>query len=482
MNGVHRLDVRAELTPLLVGAGLVMVAVLITTRYGASAGLISVLGLALFAASTVAFLAVPHVAVAAAIPLFAVLPATKVLVSYGVGPLKEVVTLSAAAAALLSVLQKDGRRAFERTDRVLLVALAVYLGLYVLNVGGLYSESWHGDQWLHGVRLTAEPLLLLLVGLLLPTPRRTLRWAATSLVATGCVVAAYGIAQQVIGGAQLVSIGYAYNEQVRTIDGRLRSFGTLDDPFTYAAFLLLALATIVFGMRRGWLSAASAAVVTIGIAASSVLTAAVVVCALAAIWLVRVGRVMAGLLLACAVAGAAVVLVIAAASPTRSQTVEAGTNTYVTLNGRTSVWGSTFADTEKIPLGLGVGEVGRAAIRARIGVTDVSGSPGQSDQEGQLAVDSGYYATVADVGIVGLLVLMLMMIRVFVLARRGTRLAGNTAAWLCLGYLAVFALDAATRDSFTGYPNAYVGMLMVGITLAVLRDQEPLGQPRRLTH
>lgn len=470
MSGLGRLDARGELPTLLIGSGMTAVAVLGATRYGAAAGLASILALALFAASTACFLAAPHVAVAITIPLFAFIPAIKVLGALWVGPAKDAVTLSAALAVALHVMQKEGRRTLEHTDRLVLGAIALLVSLYVLNAGGLSSDSWHGEQWLHGVRLTMEPLLLLLVGLLLPRSAKTMRWAATSVIATGCVVAAYGIAQQVVGSARLVGLGYAYDQQLKTIGTHLRSFGTLDDSFAYATFLFLALVTIIFWMRRGALAWVCGLLIGLGIAVSFVQTAAVVACALLALWLVRSDHTAAGVILFAAALAAGVALAVTAAPATQSKTVRAGPSTYLTLNGRTSVWGTVFADETRVPLGLGVGTVGRASLRAQIGVTDVSGSPGQSTA-GQIAVDSGYFAAVADVGLAGLAALLLLLSRLVVLARRATPVPGDVAGWLCLGYLTVLLLDAGTRDSFTGFPTAYLGFLLVGIALAVARKE-----------
>ncbi|HEU0304879.1 MAG TPA: hypothetical protein VFR32_09900 [Gaiellaceae bacterium] len=468
-----RLDARGDLTTMLAGIGLTAVAVLGASRYGTAFGLGVTLALVLFVAMTVCFLAAPHVAFAVAIPLFAFIPALKIFAGYWVGPVKDGVTLAAALATALHVLQRDGRRTLERTDGLVLGAVSVLVLLYVLNLGGLSTDSWHGDEWLHGVRLTVEPLLLLLAGLLLPQPRRTMKWVAASLVVTGCIVAAYGLFQQVVGDHWLADHGYSYEQQLRRIGRQLRSFGTLDDSFAYAAFLFLALVAVVFWMRRSWLSWACAILIAVGITASIVRTAAAVASALLALWLVRAGQMAAGVILMAATLamGLALGLTAAPATATEAKTVRAGPSTYLTLNGRTSAWATIFEDESKIPLGQGVGAVGTASLRAKIGITEVSGSPGHS-KEGSKAVDSGYLAVVADVGIAGLVFLLLLFVRMAALAQRAARApGGGTAGWLCLGCLTVLLLDALTRDSFTGFPIAYIGFLLVGVTLAVARDE-----------
>ena len=54
---------------------------------------------------------------------------------------------------------------------------------------------------------------------------------------------------------------------------------------------------------------------------------------------------------------------------------------------------------------------------------------------------------------------------------RATRLPGTVAGWLGLGYLTVLLLDATTRDTFTAFPAAFLGFLLVGITLGAARDE-----------
>ncbi len=469
MSGLGRLHLRDDLPTLLVGVALTAVAVLGADTYGAATGLGVVVALALFAASTACFLVAPHAAVAITIPVFAFIPATKVLGTLWAGPVKDALTISAALATVLYLLQRDGRRALAWTDRALLGAIAFIVLLYALNAGGLTGDEWHGEPWLQGVRLATEPLLLLLAGLLLPGSRRTLDWAAASLVATGCIVAAYGVAQQFLGSPRLAELGYSYDQQLTEIGRQLRSFGTLDDPFAYAAFLLVAMAAVIFWMKRGVLALGCGILIGVGIAVAFVQTSAIIGCALLALWLTRAGHPAAGLILFAAAASAGLALALAAAPATESQTVRAGPATYLTLNGRTTVWTALFADERKLPVGLGVGSVGRASIRAGAGVTGVSGSP-ETSKEGKFAVDSGYFGVVADVGLAGLAALLLLVGRVAFLLRRATRVPGDVAGWLGLGFLTVLSLDALTRDTFTGFPTAYLGFLLVGLAVAVGRE------------
>src|SRR5436190_2710381 len=207
---------------------------------GAHLALEVVLVLVLFAACLLGFLFAPHVVVAVMIPVFAFIPAAKLFVTPQVGPVKDLVTV-AAASATVAVLVLRPVRERVRLDGGVLVTVALLLALYAVNAGG-----GHDNAWVQGMRLTAEPLVLLIAGLTLGGKERVLRWALTSLIATACVVACYGLVQQAVGPWRLVGWGYSFADELRTYNGHLRSFSTLDNPFTYAAFLVIALAAVFF--------------------------------------------------------------------------------------------------------------------------------------------------------------------------------------------------------------------------------------------
>jgi hypothetical protein len=141
-------------------------ATILLVAYAAAApqiGLAVLLGVSLYVAAVAGFLRVPHVTVAATVVLFALIPSLKVFVGDWVGAVKDVVVVGAVSAGI--VLCVSERRL---PDRWILIPVGLVLGLYVVNLGG-----GHGVAWAQGVRLIAEPLLLLLVGLMLPQPRLT---------------------------------------------------------------------------------------------------------------------------------------------------------------------------------------------------------------------------------------------------------------------------------------------------------------------
>lgn len=409
-----------------------------------SGGAEAVLAVAIYLGALLAFLSAPHLATAATVALFAFIPALKVFVAPQAGGVKDVVVLAAISAAVVVF-------AFEqrRPDRWVGILVLLLLGLYVVNVGG-----GHGDAWAQGLRLTGEPLLLLLVGFVLPNPQRNLRYALGALVAVGCIDALYGLLQQAVGQWTLVSWGYSFKLQVRTINGMLRSFGTFDDPFEYAAFLLFALAAVLFWIRRGALAWVAGAVLLLGLGASLVRTAVLVLIGFAGIQLIRWRHTTLAVL---AVTAACVVAGVTLANPNGT-----GTNGPA-LNGRISAWQAAIGtQPTKWLLGRGVGAVGTAAARASSPLIPTSNA---AKSDSAQAVDSGYVATIADVGLVGLGVLLALFWRLIVLSSRAAR-RGQAAGWIAAAILAAMMLDALTRASFNGFPTAFVGFLIVGIALA----------------
>jgi O-antigen ligase len=381
---------------------------------------------------------------------------------------KDVVVLAAVlGAAFVFVFER------RRADVPVIVLVGLFLALYVMNVGG-----GHDVAWLHGVRLTAEPLLLLVVGLLLPQAGRTMRWAFWSIALTACVVAGYGLVQQAVGGWTLVGWGYAFDDEVRMLaGGQLRSFGTLDEPFAYAALLCFAFAVVLFGLRRGVLAWGAGALILVGLGFSFVRTALLILVAFAGLLLRRWGYNASALAVVSATALAGIVILVNAGGwQSHSYAVTGasggqGQDLNVILNGRVSAWEAALGDNPADWLvGRGVGEVGTAAERARYTVEPAA----ETDPEegaGASAVDSGYLAAIADVGLVGFAILLALLARLLFLAWGAAR-AGKTAGWVALALLVAQMLDALTRASFTGFPTAYLSLLLVGICLAAAAAPE----------
>jgi hypothetical protein len=460
----------ADLTLFLPAAAITLIAAYLSVRAGATIGAGVVLLVALYLATVTAYIAVPHWALSATILLFAFVPALKVFATPQIGAVKDLVCLAAfTAAALICTFER------RMPDRWVSRLVLLLLGLYAINVG-----HGHSVAWAQGVRLTGEPLLLLLVGFVLPNPRRNLRYALGALVFTACLVAFYGLIQQAVGRWTLVGWGYQFNVQVRTIGSHLRSFGTFDDPFGYAAFLLFAIGVLMFWWRRSWLTWSIAGWLLIGLFFSFVRTGLIELVAFAGLVLVRWRyTTAAAFFVAATLAGALVTLVNTNGTEATTYSVYSSSGQTqqvnravlgsgnVILNGRISAWQAAVGDDPfQWFFGRGVGKVGTAAARATYTFSP-SQAGGSSDKS--QAVDSGYLATVADVGLIGLGVLLGLLGRLLVLARRAAQL-DVAAGWVALALLASMMIDALTRASFTGFPTAFLGLLIVGVALAAAND------------
>jgi hypothetical protein len=170
-----------------------------------------------------------------------------------------------------------------------------------------------------------------------------------------------------------------------------------------------------------------------------------------------------------AVAASAIAFVLAATRPTPGRVVQAGPSIYLTLNGRTRSWREALGTPTTWAFGRGVGLYGTAAQRAtRTTYLATSGANAPTP-----AADSGYLATLSDVGLVGLALLLTLFGRMVVLFRRAIS-RGDQLGWLGVGLVTVMLLDAALRSSFTGFPTADIVFLLVGLTVAATsRDGSP---------
>jgi hypothetical protein len=461
---------RSDIPLTALGVGLTCFLTLAASQVGAALSLGVISAILIFFCVLAAFVVAPHVAFACTIPLFALLPTLKVIALPWIGPAKDLVVVAAVCAAALLVVQRSSQGQAQRGDFWIAACVALFGTLYVVNIGGFQWDI----AWAHGVRLGLEPLLLLLVGLIVNEPRRVLHWSMVSLVATATFVAAVGIAQQLLGMWRLYEYGYVFDYHIRTFNDRLRSFGTLDEPFAYAAFLLLGFAALIIWFRFGIVTLAAGGIILTGLAFSFVRTALIVLLALLALWLARRRSTALSLFLLGAAATTAFVVLIVSSNTTESRTIRTGTSTFLTINGRTESWRIFLGDPAVWVLGQGVGEVGTAAERATYAI-----SQDQDDVGERGAVDSGYFAVIADVGILGLVALLAIFGRVIDISSRYARI-GSRAAWLTLVLAAVLMIDAVTRASFTGFPTAFLAMLLIGVALgAALEGAPPAPAPPR---
>lgn len=404
---------------------------------------------------------------------FSVQPYLKFNISTFFGPAKDaVVVLGVVGTAAGVVLH---RKRFS-PDRRLVVLLAGFLLVYLVNPGG-----GHGAGWAFMTRLVVEGLLLFLVGYGSADGPASWRWAAGSAVAVGLLETAVGVWQQHVGLKALVEqYGYAYGQQVRaTSGGQLRSFGTLDDPFNYAAIVLLGLVCAQHVLARPAMRRLVTACLAVGVFVSFDRTAFVLVALFVLLQLGRRHRASAICLgLALAVAGVAV---LATRPPDGRPTVVAVDdpsvpNTFLlSLNGRTTTWFQVVRNPSDLFFGRGTGAIGAGAARAgQPGVASVQRyqpgvAPPVARNIGLTSLDSSYVQTLADVGLAGLLVLLALLARTVALLRGRSRSSGRVTTatlWVVLLLLA----DGVTRTSLFAFPFGFMALYMIGCGLAQARQ------------
>ena len=322
--------------------------------------------------------------------------------------------MASALGAALLIVQRRNAGEPQRGDHVLLAVAAGILGLDLINLGGGSGARPYDAARMHGVRLTAEPILLLVLGLLVPQARKAFRWGMISLAVTAVGVALVGLWQQWVGEWGLVDLGYEWDVHVRTVYGRLRSFGSLDDPFAYAAFLPSGIVAVVFFLRRSAVAAGACVLILGGLAFGYVRTSAIVLVALVGLWLARKRHAAAAILVLLASVAAGVVVLLANTEVSESRVVQANSNTYLTINGRTQVWKQTLAEPSDWLFGQGVGAVGTAAERPR----SVCPQQRRIGRRRRAGGRNGYLAAIADTGIIGLLLLLVLLARLAQLSVR----------------------------------------------------------------
>jgi len=476
MTLLERLPGRGELSVAGVGVLVTFLAMSGIQRDGPRTTFALMFGVTAFVAVAAGFILVPHVLVALTVVYFALLPTLKTFVTPLLGGTKDLVSAAAIVATGILFVRRRSMPSIRRLDSSLLAIVGLVLGLYLVNIGGALSgETGHDIAWFHGVRLFAEPLSLFVVGACLPKPHRTLRWGVAALIAVCAVNALLGLLQQVVGVQGLVGAGYDYGHQVREAYGQLRSFGTLDEPFSYAGLLLLGLgALLVWSRRSGW-TTILVTIIAIGLLASFVRTAALIAIAVIAIAAARLGYGRYAVILLLAVLAASIATFVLASRETEKRSVRINPTTYLTLNGRTNIWKTTLEGPSDWAFGRGVGAAGTASERAGLTLTRT----GTTSTNDGTVVDSSYFTVIADIGIIGLAVVLAFFGRVVAAARLAAR-SGDRSGWLVITLLTVALLDAVTRESFTGFPTAYISMILAGLAWGcwALDSRAPPVEPR----
>jgi hypothetical protein len=281
----------------------------------------------------------------------------------------------------------------------------------------------------------------------------------TILMAVGCVTAAVGIAQQLLGQERLAALGYEYNVTIRTAGGFLRSFSTFNQSFPFALFLMLVL---LVGLPialtdprrlRNRLFLLGLPVYGLGLL-STIVRAAWLGLAVGLLYLGL--RRFRSLLLPLPLALVALLFLpssLGAAALSSSSSRE-----------RVGLWESNVATVLAHPLGVGIGASGSASEKS----AQLAGSDASIYQP-----DNYYYKTLYELGLLGLWLLLLLLVSAFLAVRGAAAQLSGVDAALAEGVAAsvlAAAVVSTVATYFEIFPMDVYFWLLLGVVATCPAD------------
>lgn len=277
----------------------------------------------------------------------------------------------------------------------------------LLAVGLVSAARGWGTNAVLGLRITFFEALIALVIWRCPLNRRERDAFVTIFVVMAFVTALVGLWQQVVGHEVLRSLGYEYDEAIRFTSGfRLRSFGTFNQPFPFALYLMLAVLLVTpFALAEPRRLRSRLYVLAL-----PVIAAALVLTFVRAAYL---GLAVGLLYLAfhrykLLVYGIPFALLAFAFLPTGTTFTEALFQRQ-SLQERTTGWSDRLDQLAEHPLGIGIGATGAAAEKAA--------ELENLDPNLQYQPDNAYLKVAFELGIPGLWFFLLMLVSMFLFSR-----------------------------------------------------------------
>jgi hypothetical protein len=310
-----------------------------------------------------------------------------------------------------------------------------------------------GAQAEIGLKIGFFWALMAMIVWLRPLDARERDHVVTIMMANAVITATIGLAQQAVGAGRLVALGYEYDKTVRFTGHFLRSFSTFRLPFDFGFYLAL---VIVIGTSvslreprrpRSILFFATLPIVTLGLLFSFVRGAYLVV----GIGLVYLAVTRYRWLFM----GAPIALLLLLFLPGQYATPALGSSSF---NERSQSWTDNIS-TIFDPLGHGIGTTGSAGEKVKQVLKTTTGT---------YQPDNQYFKTNFELGVLGLLFFILLLIAAFTTARSAaTRLHGRDQA-LAEGLTAhilgvVVACFVATY--FEIFPMDFFFWLLLGIVV-----------------
>ncbi|MDQ6783269.1 MAG: O-antigen ligase family protein [Actinomycetota bacterium] len=399
--------------------------------------------------------------------------AIPLLLAIGHRPQRGVLALAALAPldGLLLVLPHPSFVQYWKEGFVVLILLATFLtqsargptgrrlptwlpGLVGFVVLGLISGiAVRGVQALYGLKLDFFYLLLPIALWRCPLDRRERDQLVTILMVLGFVTSVYGIFQELLGGARLHSLGYAYNSTIRYSGSFIRAFSTFDQNYGLALFLMMVmLVTLPVALNdahrtRNRLFFLSLPILCIALSLTFSRGP----------WL---GLVIGGAYIGfrrhrILLAFAPLLLVATLYVPSKLTTVALSSTS---LDQRGSGWQGNLHQVIAHPLGAGIGAAGSAL--EKVAVLSM-GSSGLAYQP-----DNYYFKTVYELGVLGLWMLILFLIAAFTTTDRAAAQLSSDDGELGLGVAAgVLAaiVVSAVASYFEIFPTDLFFWLLLGV-------------------
>lgn len=340
---------------------------------------------------------------------------------------KEALVLLTVAATATAPPSARGARGRRLPTWVPAVAGLLALGLVsAVLVGGV--------QAVVGLKVTFFYLLVGVAAWRCPLDAGERDRLVTVLMASGVVVAAYGVLQQLIGPAALNALGYEWNTTIRYTGSFLRSWSTFNQPFGLAFYLMavvlvgLPVALAERGRLRNQLFLLALPLLAAGMATTFVRASWIGV----AVGLAYLGASRYRILLLVIPAGVVALLLlpgdVASSALSSSSSAE-----------RLDHWTTHLDTVVSNPVGIGIGGTGSAAERA----AELTGG-GPTYQP-----DNYYYKVAYELGPLGLWMLVLLLGAAFAATRRSARTRAGPDGALALGVSANIAAAAVASLAAT---------------------------------
>jgi hypothetical protein len=333
--------------------------------------------------------------------------------------------------------------------------LAAYLAVAIASaaiVGGV--------QGLVGIKVGFFWVLIGVAAWVAPLDARDRDRLVTILMVDAVITSLYGLYQEKIGAWRLVSMGYAWNTNVRFSGGFVRVISTFNNPFPFAFFLTFVLLIAVpiclddTKRQRNVLFLAALPIILLALMFTFVRGAWLALGVGMLYLAVRKYRVL--------FLPVPLLLVAVLFLPVSFSSSAFGSNSF---NERTLGWSQNASKVVSAPLGNGISSTGASAektAQVEKNTTAVIYTP-----------DNQYFKTLYELGVIGLWFFIFMFISIVFVSRRAERRVATADIPLAMGYTAhvLGAIVAAIVSTWMEiFPNDFYLWLMLAVVVTATHE------------